>query len=151
MRTGILNDLVMHELAVATHLIVHAVVLKHQGYKELSARYRKKAYQLGDHARALMERLHELGVVLNVTKLDEPPVSRSVKGQLEIYLAIEQETVPRLTSAIRSSNEEGDLATRVLLEKILIDAEHHVDWLESQLHLIAEIGLADYLAQQSAV
>jgi len=35
-----------------------------------------------------------------------------------------------------------------LAEKILSDEEHHIDWLEAQLHAIEEMGYQNYLAQQ---
>jgi bacterioferritin len=44
--------------------------------------------------------------------------------------------------------ESGDHGTRDLLEKILVDEEHHVDWIEAQRHKIAEIGYQQYLGQQ---
>jgi bacterioferritin len=37
-----------------------------------------------------------------------------------------------------------------LLETILKDEEGHVDFLEMQLSLIEQVGLANYLAQQLA-
>ena len=35
-----------------------------------------------------------------------------------------------------------------MLEQILTDEENHVDWIEAQLHLIQEVGMENYLAQQ---
>ena len=42
----------------------------------------------------------------------------------------------------------NDNGSRELLVKILTDEEHHVDWLEAQLHAINEMGIQNYLAQQ---
>jgi bacterioferritin len=42
----------------------------------------------------------------------------------------------------------GDNGSRELVEKILSDEEHHIDWLEAQLHAISEIGIANYLTEQ---
>jgi bacterioferritin len=42
----------------------------------------------------------------------------------------------------------GDNATRELLEDMLKSEEDHVDWLESQLELIRQVGEQNYLAQQ---
>ena len=46
------------------------------------------------------------------------------------------------------SLEVGDHGTRDLLEKIIVDEEHHIDWIEAQRHKIGEIGYQQYLAQQ---
>jgi len=42
----------------------------------------------------------------------------------------------------------GDNGSRELLEKILLDEEHHIDWIEGQLYAIDEMTYENYLAQQ---
>jgi len=71
-----------------------------------------------------------------------------VKEQFENDLALEYEAVARLNKAIAVSLEAGDNGSLELFKKILLDEEHHVDWLEAQLHLIQEVGVQNYLAQQ---
>jgi bacterioferritin len=71
-----------------------------------------------------------------------------VKAQIENDLALELEAVPRLNRGIRLCEQAGDNGSRDLLVKILTDEEHHVDFLEAQLHIIQEIGIENYLAQQ---
>jgi bacterioferritin len=53
-----------------------------------------------------------------------------------------------LNEAIKTATEAKDGGSRELFEKILVDEEHHVDWLEAQLHMIKEIGIENYLATQ---
>jgi bacterioferritin len=55
--------------------------------------------------------------------------------------------VPRLVAAIKTCVETGDHVSRDLFAGILADEEHHVDFLEGQLHVIGEVGLQNYLAQ----
>ena len=57
----------------------------------------------------------------------------------------------RIRSGIKSCLEVGDHTSRELLEHILVEEENHVDWLEAQLGLIAQIGEQNYLAQQLPV
>ena len=54
----------------------------------------------------------------------------------------------RLNDGIKASVAVGDNGSRELLEKILLDEEHHIDWLEGQLHMIKEMTYENYLAQQ---
>jgi bacterioferritin len=75
-------------------------------------------------------------------------IGKDVRSQLENDLALELEAVPRLNRAVAAAVEAGDNGSRDLFEKILTDEEHHVDWLEAQLHMIQEMGVANYLAQQ---
>jgi len=56
--------------------------------------------------------------------------------------------VKHLNGAIKVATEVGDNASRALFEQILTDEEEHFDYLEGQLHAIAEMGIENYLAQQ---
>jgi bacterioferritin len=75
-------------------------------------------------------------------------IGQNLKAQLENDLALEYEAVPRLNKAINAAAAAGDNGSRELFEKILVDEEHHVDFLEAQLHMIGEMGYENYLAQQ---
>jgi len=70
-----------------------------------------------------------------------------VKEQIENDLQVEYEAVPRLNKAINAAVAAGDNGSRDLFESILKDEEHHVDYLEAQLHMIKEMGYENYLAQ----
>ena len=50
---------------------------------------------------------------------------------------------------IRLASEVGDNGTRELLESILKDEEMHVDWLEAQLDQIEQMGIQNYLTEQT--
>jgi bacterioferritin len=71
-----------------------------------------------------------------------------VQEQLQLDLNVEYEAVPRLNHGIALCVEVGDNGTRELLEDILVSEEEHVDWLETQLETIRQVGIENYLAQQ---
>jgi bacterioferritin len=75
-------------------------------------------------------------------------IGETVPEQLRCDKALEDAAIPRLNRAIELCRGLGDNGTKVLLEKILVSEEEHLDWLETQLHLIAQLGEAHYLAQQ---
>jgi bacterioferritin len=75
-------------------------------------------------------------------------VGSTVKQQLENDRGLEQAALTVLKPGIKSSLETQDDATRELLEHIVVDEEHHIDWIEAQLHQIKEVGYENYLAQQ---
>jgi bacterioferritin len=118
------------------------------GYQRLAALDRRESIDEMRHAEVLMQRILFLEGIPNMTELFPIRVGPDVKTQLENDLAIEMDAVPRLNHAIKRATELGDNASRELFEKILLDEEHHIDYLEGQLHIVEEIGLDNYLAQQ---
>jgi bacterioferritin len=71
-----------------------------------------------------------------------------VKEQLENDLALETRGVNTYNEAITLATQLKDNGSRELMNEILVDSEEHVDWLESQLHLIQTVGLERYLSEQ---
>jgi bacterioferritin len=143
-----LNECLKAELTAINQYFLHAKMCENWGYLRLAAYNRKESIEEMKHADELMERILFLEGTPNMTDLFPIRVGSNVKAQLENDLALEMEAVPRLNKAIAAARETGDNASRALFEKILIDEEHHVDYLEGQLYIIKEIGLENYLAQQ---
>jgi bacterioferritin len=86
--------------------------------------------------------------VPNLSDYDPIRVGATVRDQIDYDLALEIGALVLLRSGIPLCLEARDHATRELLEHILEDEEHHIDWLEAQQHKIAEVGYQLYLAQQ---
>ncbi len=145
-----LNEQLKAELTAINQYFLHAEMCENWGYKRLASYGKKESIDEMKHAEALIERLLFLEGTPVMTELFPLRIGANVKAQLENDLALELEAVPRLNRAIKTAVEAGDNGSRDLFEKILTDEEHHVDWLEAQLHLIQEIGLQNYLAEQMA-
>ena len=143
-----LNEVLKAELTAINQYFLHAEMMENWGYHRLADYTRKESIDEMRHAEALMERILFLEGMPIMSELFQLRIGQNVKSQLENDLAVELEAIPRLNSAIKTAVEVGDNASRDLFEKILTDEEHHVDWLEAQLHMIREIGLDNYLAQQ---
>jgi bacterioferritin len=118
------------------------------GYERLYEAIRKESIDEMKHAEELIERILFLEGVPNVQRLGKINVGENVPEQLKSDLALEMESVRRLNEGIAKCSEAGDNNTRVMLDKILHDEEKHVDWIESQLELIGQVGLQNYLAMQ---
>jgi bacterioferritin len=84
----------------------------------------------------------------NLQRLYKVNVGETVPEQLKLDRQLEVDAVARLNKGIALCTEVGDNGTRELFEDILVSEEEHLDWLETQLHLVATIGEAHYLAQQ---
>jgi len=143
-----LQEVLKAELTAINQYFLHAEMMENWGYERLAKITRKESIEEMRHAEALIERILYLDGAPNMTELFPLRIGTNVKQQLENDLQVEYEAVPRLNKAINAAVEAGDNGSRDLFEKILVDEEHHVDFLEAQLHLIAEMGYENYVAQQ---
>ena len=100
------------------------------------------------HARELIDRILFLEGAPNVQKLHPLKIGTTVKKQLENDLSLEDKAISDLKKTIEICIKHSDFASRELIENILVSEEEHTDWIESQLHLIQEVGVENYLSQQ---
>lgn len=84
----------------------------------------------------------------NLQSLGKLHIGEDVPEKLGAALDLEREAVERLNAGIAKAVEIGDNGTRDLLASILAGEEGHADWIESQLDLIDQVGVPNYLAQQ---
>jgi bacterioferritin len=143
-----LNETLKAELTAIHQYLLHAKVCQNWGYLRLAEYNRKESIEELAHAEALMERILFLRATPNMTDLSAIKECNDAKEQLESDLALEMDAVERLNTAVKVATQAGDSVSSQLFAKILADEDHHVDYLESQLHIIGEIGLDNYLAQQ---
>ena len=143
-----LNEALKAELTAIHQYLLHAKVCQNWGYSRLAEYNRKESIEELAHAEALMDRILALGSTPNMTDLSAIEDCADVKKQLESDLALELEAVARLNNAVKIATAASDNVSSQLFAKILVDESNHVDHLEGQLHVIKEIGLANYLAQQ---
>ncbi len=136
------------ELTAIHQYLLHAKVCQNWGYSRLAEYNRKESLEELAHAESLMERILYLKATPNMSDLSPISDCNNVKEQLESDLTLELDAITRLNEAVRIATEAGDNVSRSLFEKILADEDHHVDYLEGQLHIINEIGLGNYLATQ---
>jgi bacterioferritin len=143
-----LSESLKAELTAINQYFLHSMMCKGWGYSRLSVYYRKESIEEMVHAEKLMDRILFLEGTPNMTDVGPINVGRNVRAQYENDLALELKAVKQLNEAIETSVKVGDNASRSLFEDILKEEEHHVDYLEGQLHAIEEIGLENFLAQQ---
>jgi bacterioferritin len=143
-----LRETLKAELTAIHQYLLHARECQNWGYSRLAEYNRKESMEEMAHAEILMDRILFLKNTPNMNDLSPIKECSNVKEQLESDLALERDAVARLNIAAKLATEAGDHVSRELFVKILVDEDHHVDYLEGQLHIIDEIGLGNYLAQQ---
>lgn len=144
----ILNDVLTAELTAINQYFIHAKMCGNWGYARLHATIRKESIDEMRHAEAVTERILFLEGVPNYQRLYKVNVGETVEEQLQSDLALEYTAVERLNKGVQLAVAAGDNTTRMLLERILESEEEHIDWIETQLETIRQIGLPNYLAQQ---
>ena len=144
----VLNAVLRKELTGINQYFVHSKMCRNWGYDVLADVHWKESIDEMKHADKLIERILFLEGVPNVAAYDKILVGMNVKDQLTNDLALEQAALTVLRPGIKTCLETHDDATRELLEHIVVDEEHHIDWIEIQQHQIKEIGYENYLAQQ---
>jgi bacterioferritin len=144
----VLNEVLRKELTGINQYFIHAKMCKNWGYRVLADHAWNESIDEMKHADQLIERILLLEGVPNVTAYDKIQMGASVKQQLENDLGLEQAALTVLKPGIKTCLDARDDATRELLEHIVVDEEHHIDWIETQLHQIEEVGNENYLAQQ---
>ena len=145
---AILNEVLKAELTAINQYFLHAEMCENWGYERLAKITRKESIEEMQHAEKLMERLLLLDGTPNMTDYFKINIGQNVKQQFENDLKLEETAVKRLNDGIKACVAAGDNGSRELLEKILLDEEHHIDYLEAQLHAIDEMTYENYLAQQ---
>ncbi len=143
-----LNEVLTAELTAINQYFLHAKMMENWGYQRLYQKVYHESIDEMKHSNKVIERILFLDGVPNVQRLGRVRIGERVEEMFRADIALEEEAIPRLNNAIALCREQGDNGTRSLLESILVDEEEHLDWLEAQLHLIGEIGLQNYLAQQ---
>jgi bacterioferritin len=145
---ALLNEVLKAELTAINQYFLHAEMCENWGYEKLAKHTRKESIEEMGHAEILMERLLLLDGSPNMTDYFKINIGQNVKQQLENDLKLELTAVKRLNDGIKACVAAADNGSRELLEKILVDEEHHIDGLEGQLHAIDEMTYENYLAEQ---
>jgi bacterioferritin len=144
----VLNDVLTAELTAINEYFIHAMMCRNWRYLRLAKHSHDESIGEMKHAQEIIERVLYLEGVPNMQRYMKVNVGRDVPEQHQFDLQLERDAVGRLNSGIELCRAKGDNGSRLLLERILHEEEGHIDWLEAQLHQIAEIGAANYLAQQ---
>jgi bacterioferritin len=144
----VLSDVLAAELTAINQYFIHAKMCANWGYKKLASKKREESIEEMKDADAIMERILYFDGIPNMMRMNPVKVGENPIEQHELDLALEVSAVERLNKGIAVCVAKGDNGTRELLERILKGEEHAIDWLESQLHLIKEIGRERYLSEQ---
>ena len=140
-----LNKVLYNELVAINQYFLHSRMYKNWGLKELAEHEYKESIDEMKHADRLIERILFLEGLPNLQNLGKLLIGESPKEAIECDLKLEMMALPDLKTGIAYSEQIGDYVSRELFESIMDSEESHIDWLETQLDLIARLGEGPYL------
>jgi bacterioferritin len=117
------------------------------GWVKLAAHTRAESIDEMRHAELLTDRILFLDGLPNYQRLFPLRIGQTVTQMLESDMAVETEAVSRLRRGIEHMRGVSDVTSANIFEAILADEEGHIDYLETQLGLVTQLGEPLYLAQ----
>jgi bacterioferritin len=139
-----LNKALRHELTAVNQYWLHYRLLDNWGYKALAKQWRKESIEEMQHADKLIQRIIFLDGNPNMQTLDSLRIGQTVKEVLDRDLQAETEARALYVEAATHCYSVKDYVTRGLFEQLMHDEEHHIDFLETQIDLVARLGLKLY-------
>jgi bacterioferritin len=139
-----LNHGLRHELTAINQYWLHYRLLDNWGYKDLAKTWRKESIEEMQHADKFTDRIIFLDGFPNMQVLNQLRIGQDVKQVIESDLGLEYEARSLYQEAAAHCDSVGDRVSRVLFEELMKDEEKHIDFLETQLGLIAHLGLQLY-------
>lgn len=143
-----LNKALKLELTTVNQYFLHARMFRHWGLERLGKKEYEESIDEMKHADKLIARILYLDGLPNVQDLDKVYIGENVKEALELDLKAEERAHPLYVEAIAYFESVRDFVSREIMVHILESEEEHIDFLETQLDLIAKIGLELYMQHQ---
>jgi bacterioferritin len=144
-----LNTILTNELTAINQYFLHARMYKNWGLTKLGDITYKESIGEMKHADYLIERILMLDGLPNMQDMHKLKLGENVPECLSADLAVEYRGQDQMKDAIEHFEKVRDYVSRDIVAKILEDTEEHIDFLETQLQLIEQLGIQNYL--QSAM
>jgi bacterioferritin len=140
-----LNKVLYNELTAINQYFLHYRMYRNWGYEELAEHEYKESIDEMKHADRLMERILFLEGLPNLQHLGKLRIGENVLECIQGDLDLELAATKDLRAAIAYCETVADYVSRDMFRTILHDEESHIDWLETQLSLVKDIGAERYL------
>ena len=144
-----LNKVLKNELTAINQYFLHSRMLGDWGLSELEKKEYEESIDEMKHADKLIKRVLFLGGLPNLQDLGKLRIGENVQEVITCDLALEIAGVPDLKNAIAHCEVVKDYISRELFTHILESEEEHIDWLQTQLRLIEQMGIENFVQLQT--
>ncbi len=135
------------ELTAMHQYQLHAGVLDDWGMGLLATQMRTEMREELEHSEAFMVRMLFLKGEPKLELAKTPLQAKSLTDLFKYDLKDEKEAIDFYTKASMQAASDSDIGTRQLFERIALEEEHHMSWLELQLDLLQRMGEPAYIAK----
>jgi bacterioferritin len=139
-----LNQGLRHELTAVNQFWLHYRLFDHWGYNDLAKKWHEESREEQEHADRFVERILFLDGLPNLQDLNPLRVGQNVQQVMECDLAAEYDARNLYQDAAAYCETVNDRVTKNLFEELMADEEGHIDFLETQLELIKQVGVQLY-------
>ncbi|MFD1329770.1 bacterioferritin [Mycoplana ramosa] len=139
-----LNEALFLELGAVNQYWLHYRLLEDWGYTLLAKKEREESIEEMHHADKLVARIIFLEGHPNLQTLAPLRIGQNVQEVLEADLAGEYAARTAYKNARDICHGAGDYVSMKLFEELLSDEEGHIDFLETQLGLLKQLGIERY-------
>jgi bacterioferritin len=143
-----LNQILTNELTSINQYFLHARMYESDGYGKLGKKTYEESIEEMKHADRIIKRILLIEGFPNLQNLNKLQIGETVPERLQGDLVAEKTGHAAIKEGITLAEEKKDYVTRDLLTELLDDTEEHIDFLETQLQNLDQMGLQNYLQSQ---
>ncbi len=144
-----LNKVLKNELTAINQYFLHSRILADWGLSHLAHKEYEESIDEMKHADRLIKRVLFLGGLPNLQDLGKLLIGENVQEVLTCDLSLEMMSLPDLKLAITHCETVKDYISRELFTEILESEEEHIDWLQTQMRLIEQMGIENFVQLQT--